>query len=143
MSPEEKKTFVRKWIEKVWDAGDFSAFEKFAVPEYTFAAPGIGPLGREALEAFVTDFRRGLPDLHNTIEDQVAEGGKVVTRGTHTGAWSGIPASRARVECSWFLFTRFDGDKIAEDWEVYDSLTLMQQIGTVRMTGSAGAQLLS
>ena len=42
-------------------------------------------------------YRAAFPDLHITVEDQIAEGDKVVTRwsstGTHEGDLPGFPAS--------------------------------------------------
>ena len=47
-------------------------------------------------------FRKAFPDLTCTVEDQVAEGDKVVSRwtvrGTHQGEFFGVAASGERVE---------------------------------------------
>ena len=46
-------------------------------------------LTTHTMKAFVAGYRRAFPDAHSTVEDQVAEGDKVVTRwrarGTHRG----------------------------------------------------------
>lgn len=65
------------------------------------AVPGKTP-DREGLKAFVAYLRAAFPDIHFTIEDQLAEGDKVVTRwavaGTQQGEFAGIrlPASLGR-----------------------------------------------
>jgi len=33
------------------------------------------------------------------------------------------------------VFTHFDGDRIAKDWEVYDELGLLMQIGAIPDSG--------
>ena len=54
--------------------------------------------GRDGAKQYVAALRAGFPDLHLTIEDQIAEGDMVVTRwtarGTHTGEFQGIRADR-------------------------------------------------
>ncbi len=127
MSPEKKKALVRQWIHKVWDVGDFSGLEQFAAPGYAYAAPGSAPLGRKPLELAVANLKRDFPDNRNTIEGQVMEGDIVVTRGiTHR---TDTATGRA-IEIPWMIWTRFVGDKIAEDWEVYDKPGSVQQTGT-------------
>jgi predicted ester cyclase len=51
---------------------------------------------------FVAAYRRAFPDAQSSVEDQVAEGDKVVTRwrarGTHRGALGPIPATDREFE---------------------------------------------
>src|SRR4051794_7038470 len=51
--------------------------------------------GREGLKKVIGMYRQAFPDLEITIEDQIAEGDKVVTRwsgvGTHQGELMGAP----------------------------------------------------
>jgi len=91
--------------------------------------------GADALKELVNFYRNAFPDLSNTIEEQIAEGNKVVTRGTtretHQGPLGNIPASGKRIAVPWVMITRFDEEKIAEELEVYDALDFMQQIGAI------------
>ncbi len=139
-STEGRKALVREWIHKVWDAADFSGFEQFAAPGYTYAAPGTGPLGRKALEAAVMDLKRHYSGHRNTFEGQVVDGKIVVTRGTThlTDA-----ATTGAIEIPWMMWTRFEGDKIAEDWEVYDKPVAAHETGAApssrAQTGTTGS----
>jgi predicted ester cyclase len=71
-----------------------------------------------------------------TIEDQIAEGDKVVTRvtlrGTHQGETVefGLPTGR-QIEGGCITISRIEGGKIVEDWDSYDNLTTLQQLGLV------------
>ena len=91
--------------------------------------------GQQALKDLVVFYRRAFPDLSNTIEDQVEDGNTVVTRGTtrgtHKAPLGNVPASGKSVVVPWVLISKFDGDRIVAEWEVYDSLGLMQQIGAI------------
>jgi predicted ester cyclase len=71
-----------------------------------------------------------------SVEDVIAEGDKVVTRvtlgGTHQGETEefGPPTGR-QVELKGITISRIEGGKIVEDWDSYDNLSAMQQLGLV------------
>ena len=74
-----------------------------ALMDYVNNNPAPGEQsGREGLKTFAGYLRSAFPDIHFLLEDQVAEGDKVVTRwtvtGTQRGEFAGIPRSSG--ECS-------------------------------------------
>jgi hypothetical protein len=75
----------------------------------------------------------GFPDVRYSVEDQIAEGDKVVSRyrgeGTHLGEWRGVPATGRRFAYTGVLIHRFEDGKIAEFWGQSDTLGLLQQLG--------------
>jgi steroid delta-isomerase-like uncharacterized protein len=81
-------------------------------------------------------FKTAFPDMSATVEDVVAEGDKVVTRvtlrGTHQGEVEefGPPTGR-QVEAKGITIHRIDGGKIVEEWNSWDNMSLMQQLGLV------------
>lgn len=81
------------------------------------------------------------PDGRWTIEDQVAEGDKVVTRfsftGTHQGEFMGIAPTGKRVTTSGMVIDRIVEGKIVEEREEWDALGMMQQLGAVPPLGKA------
>ena len=68
-----------------------------------------------------------------TIEDQMAEGEKVAERftgrGTHNGPLAGIGSTGESVTVVGVINSRLEGGKLVEDWESFDELGMMQQIG--------------
>jgi predicted ester cyclase len=76
-----------------------------------------------------------LPDMRVTVEDEIAKGEKVVTRwtmrGTHQGELMSIAPTDEQIEIKGITIHRIEGDKIAEEWERYDNLGVMQQLGVV------------
>jgi hypothetical protein len=58
--------------------------------------PGQGP-GLPGLKDVLREMRMAFPDMHWTIEEQIAEADKVLTRftwtGTHSAAFLGVPAT--------------------------------------------------
>lgn len=68
--------------------------------------------------------RRGMPDFRVLIQDQVADGDRVVVRftgaGTHTGAFGAEAPSGQRVTVYGTTIYRLESGLIAEDWETMD-----------------------
>jgi steroid delta-isomerase-like uncharacterized protein len=99
--------------------------------------------GIEAMKAFVAGYRRAFPDARSTVEDQVAEGDKVVTRwrarGTHRGALGPIPATEREFVMDGVTVERIAAGKIAEVWVARDELGLLRQLGMVRAPDAVSA----
>jgi predicted ester cyclase len=78
---------------------------------------------------------RGLPDLHLTIEDLIAEGDKVVMRasvtGTHQGEYMGVQPTGKSITYSEIFIWRFAGGRITEMWGVVDVFAQMKQLGLI------------
>jgi steroid delta-isomerase-like uncharacterized protein len=133
MSAKANKETARRWIVGLWDDMNFGLLTLMATADYTYNNPGTGDLGGPACVDLVKTMHGAFPDLHNTVEDQIAEGARVVTwgttRGTHQGAFAGIPATGKSIAVQWVIITELRGGKVARDREIYDSLGLMKQIG--------------
>jgi steroid delta-isomerase-like uncharacterized protein len=97
--------------------------------------------GPEGVKHFASAFRSAFPDGQSTVEDQIAEGDKVVTRytfsGTHQGEFMGIPPTGNRVQMTGVYVSRISGEKIVEEWNNYDLLGLMQQLGVIPAPGQS------
>jgi steroid delta-isomerase-like uncharacterized protein len=85
------------------------------------------------MKAFVASHRRAFPDAHSTVEDQLAEGDKVVTRwrarGTHRGELGPVPATGHAFEMDGVTIERIADGRIAEVWVARDELGLLHQLG--------------
>ena len=134
MSSEANKTLVRRFIEEVLAGGDFAALAELTAPdcvEHT-AAPGYPP-GEGTIARHMILWRAAFPDLAITIEDLVAEGARVAARwtlrGTHRGAFLGLPPTGRRVTVAGMELYRLAGGRIAERWAVVDTLGLLRQLG--------------
>ena len=99
MSPEENKALVRRWFAET-DKGNLAIIDELLPPEYLDHNPPIPglPRGREGVRQANLLARAAFPDAVHVIEEQVAEGDKVMTRvrtrATFLGAFLGLPADR-------------------------------------------------
>jgi steroid delta-isomerase-like uncharacterized protein len=138
MSAETNKALVRREFEEMFcQGGDLDTAGEFYAPNYVLHEPTSGEVrGLEAARQFAATYREAFPDLQSAIEDQVAEGDKVVSRfsgrGTHLGETEDFgPATGNSVEITGITIDRFAEGRIVEEWTSYDALGLLQQIGLV------------
>ncbi len=137
MSEENKAVVRREFEEKFNQGGNLDAAEEIYAPNYVGHEPTSGDIrGIEGAKHFAATYRQAFPDLQPTVEDQVAEGDKVVTRfsarGTHQGETEEFgPPTGKRMEITGITIERFADGKIVEDWTHYDALGLLQQLGLV------------
>ena len=142
MSTEENKALVRRFEEEVWNGRNPSRVDQFFAAGHIFRAAGSPPLDREGHRQMIAHFQDAFPDGRNTSEELLAEGDKVVQRwtfrGTHHGAFQGIPPTGKPVTLTGISIWRVDGGTIVESWHELDTLGLMQQLGVIPAPGQAG-----
>ena len=135
---EENKRISRRVAEEVFSAGNVDVVDELVAENFVNhdpAAPPDLPPGREGLKALARFYKSAFPDAQITVEDQVAEGDRVVTRysarGTHEGDFAGMPATGKQVAGTGITIDRIEGGKIVESWNQFDQLGLLQQLGGV------------
>ena len=143
MSTEQNKTIVRRIFDEIVNKGNLGVADELLAADYVnhdFPAPAPGA---EGFKLVTTMFRSAFPDIVVTLEDEFAEGDKVVTRGvfagTHTGEFMGIPATRRKVTIKYLDIWRLENGKAKENWVQMDLLGLMQQLGVIPAPGQAAA----
>ena len=138
MSAEENKALTRRSWEIVTQ-GNLDTLEDVLAEVYAedivLHEPDEDVRGMEGLKQFVTMIRSAIPDLRITLEEDIAEGDKVVSRwraqGTHQGELMGIAPMGNKVMITGITIHRIEEGKIVEEWENWDALGLMQQIGAI------------
>ena len=138
---EENKAIFRRYIEEVWNQTNLEVVDEI-FDRYVSHQPDGSVLerGPEDVKRFMGEFRSAFPDLHSTIEDQIAEGDRVVTRwrmrGTHEGEFRGIAPTGKELEVTGIGIFRFSPEgKVVESWDNFDQLGLMQQLGVIPEAG--------
>lgn len=150
MSTEQNKTIARRWFTDIITRGDMSAADEIFAANHVIhdphAPPGGWPNGPEGLKMVAAPFRVAFPDVSVTVEDQIAEGDRVMTRwsarATHAGPLNGMPPTGRRATVTGANIARIANGKIVESWFNFDMLTLLQSIGAIPAPGhdpAAGA----
>ena len=130
---EENKALARR----SWEAPDnLDIIDEVYAPDLVWHDPGQEIQGTAEAKQFIAMYKSAFPDLSVTVEDEIAEGDKVVTRwtirGTHQGEIEefGPPTGR-QVEMKSISISRIEEGKIVEEWNSYDNLGVIQQLGLV------------
>jgi steroid delta-isomerase-like uncharacterized protein len=145
MSTQDNKALVRRWVEEVLntrDISDQSPAYQLVAADFVGHFPGQPPIeGLEAFRQFGSLYFSAFPDLQITPEELIAEGDKVTMRygwcGTQQGELMGIPATGKQVRASGISILRIANGKIAEQWDSFDNLGLLQQLGVVPAPGQS------
>jgi len=137
MSIEENKNIVLRYQE-IYNNNDLDRLTEVVSEDLLTPniMPGI-PRGLEGAKAAHRIMLAGFPDYQTVIEDMLAEGEKVAARikmtGTNTGEFMGIPATGKHVEFTGIYIARISNGKIIEHWGEEDSVSLLQQLGVLKM----------
>ena len=135
-SPHANKELVRRFAQEVVNQADPDAIERFVHPDYVEREPLPGQLpGREGLMRWYRDYLAAFPDLHWTLEEQVAERDRVVSRftmvGTHRGEFLDVPGTGREVRVAIMLLQRMTEGKIIEGYTFPDGLAAFRQLGLI------------
>jgi steroid delta-isomerase-like uncharacterized protein len=136
MSSEQNKAIVRRAFEEPW-TGNLDVVDELIASDYIGHDPASPePLrGPEGVKEFISTYRAAFPDARIAVEQQLAEGDLVATRwsarGTHEGELLGLSATGKQVTVSGLTFSRLEGGKIVEEFQNWDALGMMQQLGAV------------
>jgi predicted ester cyclase len=135
MSVKENKAIVRRYIH-LWNTGDLAIADEIIAADFVNHSPIHGETpDREGLKQGVRGLHAGFSDLQFTIEDMVADGDRIVIRGTfwgvHTGTFEGILATGRDVTTTWFILLRIEGGKVTDRWANYDELDFLTQLDVI------------
>jgi steroid delta-isomerase-like uncharacterized protein len=134
---EENKAVARRIDAEVWNEGRLEVIDELVAGDYVSTVVGVPEQirGPQGFREFVVTYRTAFPDLHISIDEQIAEGDIVVTRwtgtGTHEGELMGIPATGKQVTTAGINIDRIAGGKLVAGWALFDQLGLLQQIGAI------------
>src|SRR5215211_806477 len=132
VSTEENRAIFRRYIEEVWNQTNLEVVDEIFDRYISHQPDGsILERGPEDVKRFVGEFRSAFPDLRLSIDDQIAEGDKVMiretARGTHQGELRGMAPTGEEMEIKGIAIFRFSSQgKVVESWDSYDQLSLMR-----------------
>ena len=137
MKLEQNKAIVRDYLNEIVNKGNMAVFDSYFSEDVVFNNfRGF----RQQYLARIQAIRSAFPDHHLSVEDQIAEGDKVVTRvtfhGTHRGQFDGIAPTGKQVKWSGIAMDRIADGKVVEMWHVQNTTGLLQQLGAVAPAAS-------
>jgi predicted ester cyclase len=113
--------------------GNYEVFDTILTPDYVVHPEEAR--GAAGLQAMVDGYRAALSNLRVDIEQQFSAGDRVATvstlRGVHEGDLLGTPPTGREVAFAMITISRFEEGRIAEEWEIADTVSLLAQIGAL------------
>lgn len=130
------RAVIQTFIEEVLNQQKLAVADEIVAENFVELDPfpGQGP-GRQGLKDVLSVFIAGFPDMHWTIEEQIAEGDKVMTRftwtGSHQGAFMGIPATGKQVKVKGVVIDRVVDGLMVDSRILMDTMGMLQQLGVL------------
>lgn len=130
---ETLASFQRQLIDAI-DRQDWAGVKELTSPHVRVHVTGQD-LDWDGWQAQGKAFYSAFPDGKHEIQQVVVEADRVVMRGlwrgTHQGAFNGLPASGRRVGVDLMFMDRVVDGRLVERWGVFDAMGLLQQIGAI------------
>jgi predicted ester cyclase len=131
---EENKQTTRLVLEELFEKGNLGVAEKLVHPDFVnHEAPPGNPQGPAGLKETVAWLRDLWGPMRFEIEDEIAEGDKVVARvvmhGRHVGAFLGKEPTGKEFATTQIHIWRLEDGQVIEHWSVRDDLGQALQLG--------------
>jgi predicted ester cyclase len=115
-------------LEQVCSGARLDGLAQYYSPEFVDHVNGAEFRGHSGVRTSVQSYRRILSGLAITVEDQVIDGPRVVSRFVVSGLAYG-----RRVRFNGITISHVEEGLIVEDWSVTDTLSMLRQLGSWRL----------
>jgi predicted ester cyclase len=132
---ERNKRLVRRALAEIYAKGDLQLVDELVHPEFVDHEPAHPelPTGPESVRQTVRQLHGAFGGLRFDVQDEVAEGDRVVQlvtmSGRHTGPLMGRRPTGKEFSVRHVYIWRIADDKIVEHWGSRDDLGLLGQLG--------------
>jgi predicted ester cyclase len=137
-SAQQNKALVRRFYDEVCNGRKLDVADELFSPDHRNYDPQHeAPNGPRGIKQTVGLYQQAYGDARWTVEELIAteDGNWVMARwtgtGTHSGELMGIAPTRRRVRVTGLTLFRIHGNRIAESWDNWDTLGMLQQLGVV------------
>jgi predicted ester cyclase len=120
-------TRAKSALEHVCSGAGREPASRYYSPSFEDHVNGIVFHGLKGVERSVAMYKRALSDLEISVQEQIVQGDRVVSRFVVAGTNRG-----RRVQFNGITISRFENGMIVEDWSVTDSLGMLRQLGVWR-----------
>ena len=138
MTPDERKTLVRRLTDELFNKGNLDVCDDVFAAHCSFHDPSFPVEGVAGMKEQARQLRAATPDLHVDVHDVLADGDMTAARwtmgGTSRGEFRGLPATGKTYVMTGMTTDKWEGERIVEEWTNYDLLGALQQLGIIPET---------
>jgi steroid delta-isomerase-like uncharacterized protein len=136
---ERDEQLADRYHTEIFKGGRLEVADEILRPDFLIHGPGVTPEfanGPEGTKRYAQAIREGFGgQVEIRHDDVISSGDRVVIRwtasGVHKGDLLGVPATGKRAEFTGIDIFRVTDGKLAEMWQNWDQLGMLQQIGAV------------
>jgi steroid delta-isomerase-like uncharacterized protein len=140
---EQNKALLHHCFDEI-NKGNVDCLDRYFAEDCIYHGPA-GNHNANYFKIMRSTFFSAFPDAISRIEDIIAARDKVVTywriRGTHQGDLQGIAPTGKKVTITGIMITRVKNGKIVEEWEAFNQLNLMEQLGVIPISQNTNQQI--
>lgn len=130
------RELMQRYSDEVYGKGNVDMLDEICTPDFICHDSLQGPLNLEENKRLVRELLDAFdPDVET--EDIMVDGDRASMRwrmeGTHKREFAGVPPTGKRVVMEGVSQVRLEDGKVAEQWDFYDALGLMQQLGAIAL----------
>ncbi len=140
---DQSTNLVRRFYDEVCNGRKLDVADELFSPDYRSHDPQMSvPNGPRGIKQGVSTYHQAYSNARWNVEQihATGDGSMVMARwtgsGTHSGELMGIAPTRRNVNVSGLTLFRIHGNRIAESWNNWDTLGMLQQLGVVPATAS-------
>ena len=132
---EENMAVVRDLHEAIGNR-ELSAIDRYYSPDAIYHGTGeMANADMATFKQFISAVFEGFPEFKVSQDQLLSDGDKVTYvntyMGTHEGQFMGIPATGNDINVRSIGIAQISGGRIVEEWENFDELGMMQQLGVI------------
>jgi steroid delta-isomerase-like uncharacterized protein len=135
MTPDERRELIRRANDEMWNKGNVDVCDEVFADNCSFHDPSFEVNGVAGMKEQVLGLRAAQPDLHTETHDILVDGDLSAARftmaGTAQGQFRELPATGKSYVMSGITMSKWQGDRVVEQWVNYDLLGALQQVGII------------
>ena len=135
MTPDERRDLIRRMNDEMWNKGNVDVCDEVFADNCSFHDPSFEVNGVAGMKEQVRQLREAQPDLHTETHDILIDGDLSAARftmaGTAQAEFRGLSATGKSYVMSGITMSKWQDDRVVEQWVNYDLLGALQQVGII------------
>lgn len=136
MATHQNQELVQRFFDEVCNQQKLQVANELFSTGHIYHDPQIPAApGPDGMKQVIQTYQEAFPDAHWHVIETIVAGNDIITRwkgtGTHKKELMGIPPTGKKANVDGIWIHRIKNDRIAESWNVWDTLGLLQQLGVV------------
>ena len=129
----ENKNILEHLWDEVWNKRNYSVIDEVYSTNIHYHGASMELNGINELKQLTNTFSSAFHDTKITLDLLFAKDNLVAQKflfeGIHDGTFEEIPPTSKRIKLSGIAISRLEKGKITEEWQMFDELGMMQQLG--------------